>query len=722
MNRDKLTLGILIGFIVLLACAITAVLVYIFFGDQLFGAGTSTPTLSAESDPVWDRIQQNGKMVVGISADYPPFEYIDENFAIVGYDLALMQGISQRLDIPLDFRNMAFDGLLNALQIGQIDVAVSAITYTPERDAYIDFSNVYYSGEAVVLARADSTLQIGKPEELAAYRVGVQRGSSYEDWMNDTLVAPGSMPPQNLHTYQTAQELLNALVSANPEVDVVLSDSQPAELVVQTQPVKIIARGINPQGYAIAIPQGAVALQSYLNQALTEMQNDGTLALLAKQYLNIDNPPPLPTPAPTQPPATPEGCLDGMKYIEDINYPDYNMTKPQQFPPGVAVQKGWRIQNTGTCVWDSRYVLSYTSSNPPNAPVGGNPVAIQGQVAPGQIYEIYATITAPAQPGRYQSFWNLRNANSQYFGDRLWIGLEVVAPVTPTPGPTAPAIYRFDVLPSQIVQGQCVNISWQFGGQSLASSRIFRNNQVILVDLPYTGTASDCPPGSGPVEYRLQIDSTTTGSAVAAKNIYVITPSQPTDTPRPPEQPPVIYFFNVDSNEIDLGQCINMSWQYTATSVVNAQISRDNQAIASNVNTSGSLRDCPTKTGQLQYRLRVDTEFTGSTQASQFVQVNNPQPAQPQINSFTAQPADIMLGECVDLRWDFTSPSQSTSELTRNGQSLASSLSFTGGFRDCINDNSLIGQVTYTLKVAAPPGGGTASANQIIEVIGPEPP
>ncbi len=640
-NQQKTALIVMIVIAALAIIALAVVVFFVLLGNraptpaptQPPPTATSLPSATASPiatqapqplDPVWDRIQQQGKMIVGISADYPPFSYVDPNFVITGFDLALIQEIGRRLDIPLDIRDMAFDGVLNALQVNQVDVVIAALSITPERDRYVDFSNIYFVSQDAVLAKADSTITIGQVPDLAKYRVSVQRGSVYESWLRDTLIEPGLMPPQNLVAFSTPEEAVDALQGANPRVQLAIIDSLPAEVAERAKPVKIVARNLNPQMLAIAIPQGAVVLQSKINQELGRMQSDGTLGRLAKEHLNVDNLIPPPTPAPTQPPATPETCLDGMKFVEDLNYPDYNMTSPPQFPPNTSFKKGWRMRNTGSCTWDNTYVLNYVGSNPPNSPVGGNPVAIQGAVKPGETYDIYVDLVSPAQPGRYQSFWQLRNAQSLYFGDRLYAGFDVVGQVTPTP-PPAPVIYTFNAKPKAIAEGESVTIKWQFEGPGPLLARLFRNNELILIDLPYKGEYLEFPPITGTVEYLLVVDSQVSGSARAMQYVTVVPVAQPTPTPQPTEEPPVILSFNADMRGIELGQCVNLSWLFTGTSLVDAQLLRAGEVIAFDLQTSGSYKDCPPAAGEIEYTLRVSSEFAGTVQQSLFVTVLNPE-------------------------------------------------------------------------------------------------
>ena len=130
--------------------------------------------------------------------------------------------------------------------------------------------------------------------------------------------------------------------------------------------------------------------------------------------------------------------------------------------PGQPFRKGWRIKNTGTCTWDSRYKLTYDGGNSPASSMGGQPTPILGQVPPGSVYDIFVDLVAPFKPGVYQGFWVMRNQADQKFGNRVWVGIEVPAPPTATPPPTqtpSPGIF-FTVDRTQIFAGECVTFKW----------------------------------------------------------------------------------------------------------------------------------------------------------------------------------------------------------------------------------------------------------------------
>jgi ABC-type amino acid transport substrate-binding protein len=445
---------------------------------------------TAPVDATWDRIQKNGKIVVGVSMDYPPFEYIDSNFIADGFDIAMITELSKQMGIPMDVRNYAFNGLYNALQSGQIDIAVSAITVTSERQQVMSFSNVYLTESASALAASGSPIVITSPSQLAAYRVGVQQSTVFDSYMTKTFVETGLMPATMLYRFLKPEDAVASLVANS--IDIVLMDTPSAESYQQKNNLKLAGTGMSPQPYAIAMPLGSPTLQENINNALTTLNNNGTLGALAKKYLEVE-------PSTVLPPT----CYDDMAYVADITYDDKNMTAPPPVTPGQVFVKTWRVKNTGTCSWVPGYQLAYAYGNTPEAQMGGQPVPITSTVAPGSTVDLSATLTAPTTPGVYQGFWQMNNASKQAFGQTIWVAVTVVDPNQPTPAPVpAPYITSFTVSPSSITLGECVQASWTVEGY--VDRVVFeRNGEDLVPYAPVSGTYTDCPPVAGQVKYGL---------------------------------------------------------------------------------------------------------------------------------------------------------------------------------------------------------------------------
>ncbi|MEZ4515608.1 MAG: ABC transporter substrate-binding protein [Chloroflexota bacterium] len=297
-------------FYALLVGAALVLLAIIYLLLQQFTGGGTSPIPPVSGDGSWEAVQERGVLIVGTSLDYPPFGYRNEQFQPDGFDIALIREVANRLGIAVEINDMAFDGLGGALSIHQIDAAIAAISVTPERELSVDFTNIYYVGEDGILAQDQSSLtSIQTVQQMAGQRIGVQRGSVYEAWIQENLIDTGLMPSTNLFLYETADAAVRDL--REQRLDLVVLDLLPAQTAVSEGGVRLVGQGLNQQRLAIAVPNGADSLRIELNAALTQLQNEGRIAQLAQLYLGVPPesiiPPPTPTATPVVPPtATPQ--------------------------------------------------------------------------------------------------------------------------------------------------------------------------------------------------------------------------------------------------------------------------------------------------------------------------------------------------------------------------------------------------------------------------------
>ena len=151
-----------------------------------------------------------------------------------------------------------------------------------------------------------------------------------------------------------------------------------------------------------------------------------------------------PTPAPTfttapLPTQSTAGCVDNGKFIADITIPDGTT-----FAAPTAFTKTWRVQNTGTCIWNTTYSLKFVGGAQLGGPAG---IAIPGNVEPGAEIDLSVGLTSPATAGSYTGQWRLTNGTGNAFGTNgspLTVFIVVPAPTAPpaaatTPAPTAPS-------------------------------------------------------------------------------------------------------------------------------------------------------------------------------------------------------------------------------------------------------------------------------------------
>ncbi|MGE5375705.1 MAG: NBR1-Ig-like domain-containing protein [Bacteroidota bacterium] len=170
--------------------------------------------------------------------------------------------------------------------------------------------------------------------------------------------------------------------------------------------------------FAAATPQPEATLNALYTSAaktLEAMSTKGT-------YVTFTPQPPFVTPTlsiatitplayatfTSVPPLPPVTRCDAASFISDVTYPDGSIVAP-----GSGFTKIWRVQNTGTCAWNSSYALVYVGGESFSTP---GAVSIPGTVAPGQTVDLAVNLIAPTRSGSFVGYWKLRNSSGTLFG------------------------------------------------------------------------------------------------------------------------------------------------------------------------------------------------------------------------------------------------------------------------------------------------------------------
>jgi ABC-type amino acid transport substrate-binding protein len=559
---------------------------------------TSTlPPASAVPDTSWQKIQQARVLRVGTTADYPPFEYYNNVQQMDGFDIALIKQIGQRLGLQVQLTNYPFESLPTAVSGGQVDVVIGAISVTPERQAIANFSNVYYTGEDAVLTRPEAKAQnLNNPAALASARLGVQVDSVYQTYAQQNLIDTGLMPKNNLLVYVDNNQAVNELKSK--QIDAIWMDLKPAQAFASGGGVKVLAQNLNQQLYAIGMPKGADTLRDQINNALTSLNNDGTLANLEVQYLGIDpedvvTPQPPPTMIP-QPTPVPAGCYNQSQWVKDLSYDDNNHKNPPTLNPGQPFTKGWRIRNTGTCIWKKGYDLAYDYGNVTAAQMGGQPIPVTKDVKPNDTYDFQVNLVAPVVPGRYQGYWDMRDAQNIKFGTTVWVDIVVPSGPTVTPPPTfTPAPnYSFTATPLTVTEGSPVIFAWTT--QNAKYVYFYHDGQKWSEQqVPANGQVTDYPANS--MYYYLHVDFN--DGQIIEDPIWInVNPL--------PEQAPDVQYVNADPPAIALTLCTTISWSVQGDAK-EVDLLVDNQMRLPGTALIGNYTDCPTTAGQHVYMIQA---------------------------------------------------------------------------------------------------------------------
>lgn len=127
-----------------------------------------------------DGLENQKKILrVATSPDFSPFEFIDAEGKIVGFDVDLMNAIGKKLGREVEFENSSWDGLIPALQSGNVDVVIAGMAITPERQEQILFSDPYYETGLGIFVAKDSGIK--SLDDLKNKRIAVQVGTLGQD-------------------------------------------------------------------------------------------------------------------------------------------------------------------------------------------------------------------------------------------------------------------------------------------------------------------------------------------------------------------------------------------------------------------------------------------------------------------------------------------------------------------------------------------------------------
>ncbi len=220
-------------------------------------------------------------VVMGVSADYPPFEYNKEG-RIVGFDIDVARELATEAGFALEIQDIDFSALIPSLQSGRIDFVMSGMTINEERKRNIDFSEPYYQSSFAMIISKESTVSDGK--DVDGKKIGVQLGSTMEKFAKEQSKIHPKMEVVSL----SRNPVLIQELKANRLDGVIVEEVQASEFIKFNPTLKSIGISWAGEGYAIAFPKHSPKgnlLKSQLNQALEKLQRTGKLAELKKKWL-----------------------------------------------------------------------------------------------------------------------------------------------------------------------------------------------------------------------------------------------------------------------------------------------------------------------------------------------------------------------------------------------------------------------------------------------------
>jgi len=222
---------------------------------------------------------QTAKVSVAMDATWPPFESVDETSKdIIGLDVDLMNAIAKEAGFEVEYSNVPWDSLLAGMAQCQYDVAISAMTITPERAEQFAFSDPYFAAGQVVTVRADNTDITGK-DSLAGKTVGVQLGTTGD-------IEAQKITGATVKNYDDIGLAFQDLM--NGQTDAVIADNPLALGYIGQNLDKLKTAGevFTDEFYGIAVCKEKTDLVASINKGLAAVKAQGLIEELTTKWIS----------------------------------------------------------------------------------------------------------------------------------------------------------------------------------------------------------------------------------------------------------------------------------------------------------------------------------------------------------------------------------------------------------------------------------------------------
>lgn len=228
------------------------------------------------------------KLAIGTEGAYPPFNNIDADGNLVGFDIDIAKALCAEMGANCTFVKQDWEGIIPALQSGRFDAIISSMAITEEHRKKVDFTHAYYRTTPAIVVRKDSTLTGVTPEELKGFSLGV-RGSTVH-----ARYARAKYKESTIQAYKTIagyqHDLAEGRLDAAMDNRIVLDDwlrtdaGQCCRILGTIKPDP----AIHGEGAGIAVRKGDTDLVQRFNAALAAIRTNGTYKRINDKYFDFD--------------------------------------------------------------------------------------------------------------------------------------------------------------------------------------------------------------------------------------------------------------------------------------------------------------------------------------------------------------------------------------------------------------------------------------------------
>jgi len=222
------------------------------------------------------------EVLVGTDAEFPPFQFINSNREITGFDIELIKSIGEEVGFTVKIVNQPFNTLIPAIEDGRLDIAVAGMTITPERAEKVAFSEPYYDAGQVIVVQ-ERIKNVAIMNDLKEKRIGVQLETTGEELITETFGKNNS----NMILFKKYNEAFYELQLGR--IDAVVIDAPVARnYVKRMKGLKIASELIGEEQYGIAVNLKNKELLDKINAGLKAITESGKMDELLEKWFSDD--------------------------------------------------------------------------------------------------------------------------------------------------------------------------------------------------------------------------------------------------------------------------------------------------------------------------------------------------------------------------------------------------------------------------------------------------
>ena len=244
---------------------------------------SATDNAATEGSDLLQRINNGGTINVGTEGTYPPFTYHDESGQLTGYDVEVTRAVADKLGVDVEFKETQWDAMLAGLDSERFDIVANQVSLTtPERQAKYDLAQPYSWSGAVVLAATDDN-RYSSWEALKGLRSAQSLSSNY-----------GEMAERYEAEIVPVDGMAQAIQLVKQDrADFTMNDQLAVLDYLKKFPdsgleIKLEAPASEQRGSGLILLKGDDAVVEKLNEAMGELQADGTLTELSEAFFGAD--------------------------------------------------------------------------------------------------------------------------------------------------------------------------------------------------------------------------------------------------------------------------------------------------------------------------------------------------------------------------------------------------------------------------------------------------